>query len=55
MYHRHLGLASNLLTSPFPNLYFFEFEGVVNVESFLTLPIDLYNTLESVSLIKHYP
>ena len=36
MYQCHRGVANNHLTSPFPNLYFLEFGGVVNVESFLT-------------------
>jgi hypothetical protein len=33
-----------------------EFEGILNVESFITPSYThLYNTLESVSLIKHCP
>jgi hypothetical protein len=33
-----------------------EFEGILNVESFVTPSYThLYNTLESVSLIKHCP
>jgi hypothetical protein len=37
----HRGVASNRLTSPFQNMYFWEFKGALNVESFVTPPYTL--------------
>jgi hypothetical protein len=41
MYQCCLGVASNRLISPFPNMYFWEFEGALNVGSFVTPPYTL--------------
>ena len=41
MYQCRQGIASNRLTSLFPNLYFLEFEGILNLESFVTPPYSL--------------
>ena len=41
MYQYHQGIAGSRLTSPFPNLYCVEFEGALNVESFITPPYSL--------------
>jgi hypothetical protein len=41
MYQCRRGVASNRLTSLFPNLFVLEFEGALNVESFVPPPYSL--------------
>jgi hypothetical protein len=51
MYQCRRGVASNRLTSPFPNMYFWEFEGALNIESFITPP---YTLIQQVGKCKSH-
>jgi hypothetical protein len=55
MYQCLRGIASNHLTSPFPNLYFLEFEGALNVESFIIPPYSLIQHVEKCKFHQALP
>ena len=55
MYQCFQGVASNRLTFLFPNLYFLEFKGALNVEFFLTPTYSLIQLVEKCKFHQALP